>query len=119
MRRYDARLRKLEAAMKVGQRPLNASVVFLDASPEEGGRIMWNGSEALRPYAGLPWTSLPAEWQTSPWPITFFIGVDPLMMLGILDASEHPPVVHARTAAEVEAAMTAEERATHARYGPH
>jgi hypothetical protein len=72
------RIAKLEElAGPAWRRPSDVLCVDLD------GRILWDGHEAMRGWAGRPLAEWPREWLEQPWPLKVLVGVDPLVVLGL------------------------------------
>jgi hypothetical protein len=72
------RIAKLEElAGPAWRRPCDIVCLDLD------GRILWDGTEAMREWAGRPLSDWPREWLVEPWHLKTLIGVDPLLVLGL------------------------------------
>jgi hypothetical protein len=55
-----------------------SDVLFLD----HDGFIQWDGSAAMKEWAGKHVSAWPAEWFEQPWCITTVKGLDPPVVLG-------------------------------------
>jgi hypothetical protein len=72
------RVGKLQALFgPADRRPSDVLCLDLD------GKILWDGSEAMREWAGRPLTDWPREWWELPWSIKLLQGIDPLPVLGL------------------------------------
>jgi prepilin-type processing-associated H-X9-DG protein len=78
--RIHKRLARLENAVGANREPSRpANVLFLDGQD----RILFDGNEAMRSWAGRHRSEWPAAWWDQPWPITLVGGVDPLVVFGL------------------------------------
>jgi hypothetical protein len=77
--RLRRRLSRLADAAGGADPPRPADVLFLD----DHERILFDGNEAMRPWAGRHRSDWPQPWWDQPWPITLIGGIDPLVVFGL------------------------------------
>src|SRR4051812_35255288 len=73
------RLAILERLRRLAETDRPTGQLFLD----DADRILWDGSEGMRPFAGRHVSEWPAEWWDSPHSMKVYGGIDPLALFGI------------------------------------